>query len=115
MNKVHSFLVEAALWPVKFYRKFISSSLGFRKCKYLPTCSQYALDAFREWGIFVGFFLSVWRILRCNPFSKGGYDPVPRRKRKNAVLPDAGELPETEESKEREISEENEKTETEED
>ena len=85
MNKLHSFFVETALLPVKFYRKFISPALspGFSKCKYLPTCSQYALEAFREWGIFIGFFLSAWRVLRCNPFSKGGYDPVPKRKKKN--------------------------------
>ena len=84
MNAIHSFLVETALLPVKFYRKYISPSLspGVSKCKYLPTCSQYALDAFREWGIFIGFFLSAWRILRCNPFSKGGYDPVPKRKKR---------------------------------
>jgi len=82
VKKFHEKLVEIALFPVKFYRKYISKNLGAGKCKYLPTCSEYALEAFREWGIFCGFFLSLWRVLRCNPFSKGGYDPVPRCKRK---------------------------------
>ncbi len=80
--RIHHFLVETVLLPVKFYRRYVSKSLGTGKCKYLPTCSEYALEAFREWGVFCGFFLSLWRILRCNPFSKGGFDPVPKRKRK---------------------------------
>lgn len=80
---VHSFLVETVLLPVKFYRKYISRRLGQNKCKYLPTCSQYALDALREWGIICGLGLAIWRVLRCNPFSKGGYDPVPERKKKD--------------------------------
>ncbi len=80
---VHRFLVESALLPVKFYRRFLSSFFGSSKCKYLPTCSEYAMEAFRKRGIFCGFFLSVWRILRCNPFSKGGYDPVPEKREKS--------------------------------
>ena len=46
------------------------------KCKYIPTCSQYALDSIEKYGAIKGGFMSVWRILRCNPFSKGGFDPV---------------------------------------
>ena len=61
---------------VKFYQRFISPQLGYSKCKFQPTCSQYALEAFRKHGFLKAFFMSVWRILRCNPFSKGGYDPV---------------------------------------
>ncbi len=45
-------------------------------CKYVPSCSAYAAEAIRRYGAGKGFFLAVWRILRCNPFSKGGYDPV---------------------------------------
>ncbi|MBQ8911065.1 MAG: membrane protein insertion efficiency factor YidD [Clostridia bacterium] len=81
MKKLHRFLIEAALLPVKFYQKCISPRTG-PHCKYRPTCSSYALEALREWGILAGTALAVWRILRCNPFSKGGYDPVPRRKDK---------------------------------
>ena len=53
-------------------------------CRFTPSCSAYAIEAFQKRGFFVGFGLTVWRILRCNPFSRGGYDPVPepRRKRK---------------------------------
>ena len=63
---------------VKFYRKFISP-IKPPCCRFRPTCSAYALEAFQKRGFFVGLALSVWRILRCNPFSKGGYDPVPEK------------------------------------
>lgn len=46
-------------------------------CKYYPTCSQYGIEAIEKYGALKGSMLAVWRILRCNPFSKGGYDPVP--------------------------------------
>lgn len=49
-------------------------------CKFIPTCSQYALEAVQIHGVVIGMLLAVWRILRCNPFSKGGYDPVPIKK-----------------------------------
>ena len=68
------------IYLVKFYQKFISP-LKPPCCRFRPTCSSYAIEAFQEWGFFIGFALTVWRILRCNPFSKGGYDPVPKRKR----------------------------------
>ncbi len=71
---------------IKLYRKFISP-LKPPCCRFTPSCSQYALDAFMKRGFFVGFGLTVYRILRCNPFSKGGEDPVPEkpdRKRKKA-------------------------------
>ena len=50
---------------------------GYSTCKYYPTCSQYGLEAIEKYGALKGGVLAVWRILRCNPFSKGGYDPVP--------------------------------------
>lgn len=62
---------------IKFYRKYISPLKRHDCCKYYPTCSAYALEAYEKYGFFKGTFLTVWRILRCNPFSKGGYDPVP--------------------------------------
>lgn len=70
------------IWLIRFYRRFISPLKGQGSCRFTPTCSQYALEAFSEWGFFVGFGLTVWRILRCNPFCKGGHDPVPKRKRR---------------------------------
>ena len=66
------------IWLVKLYRKFISP-LKQPCCRFTPTCSAYALEAFAKRGFFVGLILTVWRILRCNPFSKGGYDPVPEK------------------------------------
>lgn len=65
---------------IKFYRKFISSSLR-AECKYTPTCSVYALEVLEKRNIFSALLLIVWRLLRCNPFSKGGFDPPPDRKK----------------------------------
>ena len=62
---------------IKFYRKYLSGLKRYSTCKYYPTCSQYGLEAIEKYGAFKGGLLAVWRILRCNPFSKGGYDPVP--------------------------------------
>ncbi len=62
---------------IKFYQKFISPLKGQGTCKYYPTCSEYAVQAYQKYGFFKGTALTVWRILRCNPFSKGGYDPLP--------------------------------------
>ncbi len=61
--------------PIRVYQRVISPALP-RRCKYEPTCSAYALGALREFGILRGLVLGVWRVLRCNPFSHGGYDPV---------------------------------------
>lgn len=60
---------------IRFYRKYISP-LKAPSCKFYPTCSQYAIDAIEKKGLFLGLILAIWRILRCNPFSRGGYDPV---------------------------------------
>ncbi len=65
---------------IRFYQKFLSPLKGSPCCRFYPTCSAYALEAFTNRGFFVGFGLTVWRILRCNPFCRGGYDPVPPRK-----------------------------------
>jgi len=61
--------------PIVAYRRVISPALP-RRCKYEPTCSAYALGALQEFGILRGLVLAMWRVLRCNPFSHGGYDPV---------------------------------------
>ncbi|MCR4989557.1 MAG: membrane protein insertion efficiency factor YidD [Lachnospiraceae bacterium] len=61
---------------IKVYRKYLSP-LKHTKCPYIPTCSEYGLEAISKYGAFKGGFLALWRIIRCNPFSKGGYDPVP--------------------------------------
>ncbi|MGE4496965.1 MAG: membrane protein insertion efficiency factor YidD [Deferribacterales bacterium] len=61
--------------PIRLYQLFISPMLGPR-CRFYPSCSEYAIEAIQKKGIIKGFFLAVWRILRCNPLSAGGYDPV---------------------------------------
>jgi uncharacterized protein len=63
----------AAIGLVRMYRWMVSPLLGNR-CKYYPSCSQYALDAFREYGLLKGLVLAGWRLLRCNPWSHGGVD-----------------------------------------
>jgi uncharacterized protein len=63
------------LAPVVLYQRLISPALP-RRCKYEPTCSRYAVQAVREYGILRGLALATWRLLRCNPWSDGGYDPV---------------------------------------
>ena len=62
---------------IVFYQKYLSALKGGSTCKYIPTCSQYALEAIEKYGALRGGLLAAWRILRCNPFSKGGFDPVP--------------------------------------
>ena len=63
---------------VRVYQYTISPLLGPR-CRYYPSCSNYAVEALREHGAVRGLGLAMWRLLRCNPFSNGGYDPVPPR------------------------------------
>lgn len=62
---------------IKFYKKFISPMKRTPSCRFIPTCSQYALEALQKYGPIKGSYLAVRRILRCNHFHKGGYDPVP--------------------------------------
>jgi putative membrane protein insertion efficiency factor len=66
---------ETVLLPVHAWR--LVSRLLPPRCKYYPSCSQYCLDAVRQRGVLVGGALAVWRVLRCNPWSLGGVDPVP--------------------------------------
>ena len=61
---------------IRVYQRYISP--GFpRRCRFSPTCSQYAFEAIEKYGLLKGGALALWRILRCNPFCRGGYDPVP--------------------------------------
>jgi putative membrane protein insertion efficiency factor len=61
--------------PIVAYQKLIAPGLP-RRCKYEPTCSRYAVQAIWEYGILRGLVLAGWRLLRCNPLSRGGFDPV---------------------------------------
>ena len=67
---------------IHFYQKFLSRLKPYPTCKYIPTCSCYACEAIEKNGVIIGSLLAIWRILRCNPFSNGGYDPVPDFRRK---------------------------------
>jgi len=69
------------IFLISLYRRFISP-LKKPCCRFQPTCSQYAIEAIEEWGAIRGSGLAIWRVLRCNPFGRGGYDPVPKNKRK---------------------------------
>ena len=66
-------LKKPAIKLIVFYQKYISK----KSCLYYPTCSEYTLEAIHIHGFFLGVLLGAYRILRCNPFSKGGFDPVP--------------------------------------
>lgn len=68
-------LVGAVTLPIRLYQRLISPLLP-RRCKYEPTCSAYAVEAVRSFGIARGIVLAGWRLVRCNPFSHGGHDPV---------------------------------------
>lgn len=64
------------IFLIKLYRRFLSPLLP-PSCRHYPTCSQYAMEALEKYGIFKGGYMATIRILKCNPFFKGGYDPVP--------------------------------------
>ncbi len=65
--------------PIKFYKKCISPMLP-NACRYYPSCSTYAIEAFEVHGVMRGLYLTVRRLLRCNPWFEGGFDPVPPKK-----------------------------------
>ena len=70
-----------AIVLIRGYQIFLSPLFGAR-CRFYPSCSQYALAVFREWGFFKGAWLTLRRLLRCGPWRPGGYDPPPLRERK---------------------------------
>lgn len=67
-----------AIRLIRFYQQNIHRQ---PHCRYTPTCSQYAIEAYEKHNFIYATLLTIWRILRCNPFSKGGYDPVPRTRK----------------------------------
>jgi len=71
-------------WPrltllglIRFYQMTISRALDPNTCRFYPSCSHYGYQAIYKYGVFKGSLMAAWRILRCNPFNAGGYDPVP--------------------------------------
>ena len=79
LDTIRSALVTLLLLPIRLYQRFISPALP-RRCKYEPTCSAYAVGAVRELGVVRGTIVAGWRLLRCNPWSHGGWDPVSDRR-----------------------------------
>ena len=79
MTTIHRLLVSLVLLPVVFYRRVLSPMKRAPSCRYLPTCSEYAIEAVKTRGIIVGTALAAWRLLRCNPLFHAGHDPVPTR------------------------------------
>ena len=73
LNKILSWPV---IWLIKFYQYGISPLIG-PKCRFTPTCSHYGLEAFKKYGVWKGFMLTVKRISKCHPLGGSGYDPLP--------------------------------------
>ncbi len=64
------------IWAIRFYQRHISSDLGAKKCRFIPTCSQYAIEALTKYGFIKGSYLALRRVLKCHPLHPGGYDPL---------------------------------------
>ena len=79
MSALRNAIKKVLIFLIKTYQLTLSPRFSHGSCRFTPTCSQYALEVH---GIFKGCLLAAWRILRCNPFSKGGWDPVPPKKTK---------------------------------
>ena len=92
-NSLAAWLIKAPTWlatrPIRFFQLVISPWLP-HSCRYLPTCSDYALEALRERGLLKGAMLVFWRLLRCHPWAKGGYDPVPPGRNEDSERPGDG-------------------------
>jgi putative membrane protein insertion efficiency factor len=80
IRAINSALVWLVLLPVHVYRAVLSPLKRGPSCRFLPTCSEYAITAVKQRGVVVGGALATWRILRCNPLFRGGHDPVPARR-----------------------------------
>lgn len=78
-SSLQRLLVAVVLLPVVLYRRVLSPMKGAPTCRYLPTCSEYAIEAVQTRGVLVGGALAVGRVLRCNPLFHAGHDPVPAR------------------------------------
>ena len=80
MGSNFSPLGRIAILLIRFYQIFISPML-WQHCRFYPSCSQYTLEAIKEWGFFKGIWLGIKRISRCHPLNPGGFDPVPRKQK----------------------------------
>lgn len=69
------------IFPIRMYQAILSPMLGAH-CRHSPSCSQYAIEAIMEWGVFKGLWLGMKRIGRCHPWGTSGFDPIPKKKQK---------------------------------
>ena len=76
IRRISSLVVFGIVFVIRLYQCTLSHYLG-GQCRFVPTCSEYCIEALRNHGVFRGIFMGVRRIIRCNPFSGGGFDPVP--------------------------------------
>ena len=83
LRRIKSWPMRSAVFCIELYRTYISP-LRPPTCRFTPTCSEYAVDALRDWGLFRGLALAIWRLLKCGPWHRGGWDPVPERRRARA-------------------------------
>lgn len=83
LRQVRSWPMRAAIFCVELYRTYISP-MRPPSCRFSPTCSEYAVEALRDWGLVRGLALATWRLLKCGPWHPGGWDPVPERRRARA-------------------------------
>lgn len=79
---MRALIKKGMIFLIRTYQLTISPRFSHGSCRFQPTCSQYAIDAVETHGIIKGSALALWRIMRCNPFNKGGWDPVPPKKTK---------------------------------
>jgi putative membrane protein insertion efficiency factor len=89
MNALGTAVRTVFVLPIKLYQKTVSPLTGSR-CKYYPSCSEYAVQAISKFGILRGLVLAGWRLLRCNPWSHGGFDPVEDQRLFRSRTPAAG-------------------------
>ena len=75
LKEINVYLSKVCIYLIRFYQKYISPLKG-PTCRFYPTCSQYAIEAFKKYGVIKGMFLTIKRILKCHPFPPGGYDPL---------------------------------------
>ena len=82
MKMISGLIKKVLIFFIKTYQMTISPRFSHGACRYTPTCSQYMLEAIEIHGVIKGVLLGIFRIMRCNPLFKGGYDPVPPKKEK---------------------------------
>ena len=82
MKKIKDIIKKVMIFLIRTYQQTMSPRFSGGACRFTPTCSQYAIEALQIHGILKGSLLAIWRIMRCNPLCKGGYDPVPLKKSK---------------------------------